>query len=64
MLLETPPWSCQTYYPTLLRISVEESFILLQDYQLLMIPQQEPHTLVTKESLTFWIFWTIGQRFG
>ena len=59
MILVTPLWSTQPWYPCLLSMSVQKPLILPRSQDLLRNPRQENHPLIRESSLTL-VAWSIS----
>ena len=59
MILITPLWSTQPWYPCLLRMTIENPIILPRFHNLLRNPKQESHPLIRESNLTL-VAWSIS----
>ena len=61
LILITPAWQTQSWYPQLLRLSIRNPLILPKVPDLLQGPNKEPHPLITKGSLQL-LAWIVSGK--
>ena len=61
ILLITPAWHSQSWYPRLLQMSIEKPILIPQEKDLLMGPKLEKHSLIETGKLGL-LLWTISGK--
>jgi len=59
LLLITPAWQTQAWYPWTLQLSIRNPILILKEKHLLLNPMQEVHPLVITKSLQL-VVWTLS----
>ena len=61
MLIVTPTWQSQVWYPTLLSMSIEKPLLLLHHPHLLLNYQAQIHSLITNKTLRLTVWMVSGK---
>ena len=61
LIIVTPAWQSQSWYPTLLKMAIADPFLLLKHQQILLNPGAKIHPLVQKSTVRL-VAWLVSRK--